>query len=80
MPPRHRRHVVATLITLGENPRLLLRTPSTTPTRAREHLKSTNRLSLRFVQKLSVRHVSNPLPNQATSDNHSPTFAVEGAV
>jgi len=68
MPPRHRRHIVAALITLGENLRLLLRTPSATSTRAREHLKPTNRLSLRFVQKLSVRHVSNSLSTQRPSD------------
>ena len=79
--PRNRRHVVAALVTLGENPRLLLRRPRPTAARSREHLESTNRLfALRFVQKLCVRHVSNPQQNQATSDNRSSALAVEGAV
>ena len=41
--------------------RLLLRSPSTAAAGASKYLKPAHWLRLRFVQKLSVRHVSNPL-------------------
>lgn len=46
-------------LTLGENPRFLLGRPRPPSARSGENLKPTKRLPLRFVQKLSVRHVSN---------------------
>jgi hypothetical protein len=64
MAARHTRHVIAALVALGKNPRLVLRRPCPPSAGARKHLKPTNRLSLRFVQKLSVRHVPNPLSTQ----------------
>ena len=61
--------LVPALIALCENRRLLLRRPRAPSARSGEDLKPSNRLTLRLVQKLSVRHVSNPLPTQTTSDN-----------
>ena len=57
MPPRDSRHFVPALVTLGENPRFLLGRPRPPSARSGEDLKPTKRLPLRFVQKLSVRHV-----------------------
>ena len=64
MSPRDSRDFVPALVALCENPRLLLRRPSPPSARSGEDLKPTNRLPLRFVQKLSVRHVSNSLSTQ----------------
>jgi hypothetical protein len=64
MPPRHSRHFVPALVTLGENPRFLFGRPRPPSARSGEDLKPTKRLPLRFVQKLSVRHVSNSLSTQ----------------
>jgi hypothetical protein len=64
MPPRDSRHFVPALVTLGENPRFLFGRPRPPSARSGEDLKPTKRLPLRFVQKLSVRHVSNSLSTQ----------------
>src|ERR1700678_2777251 len=64
MPPRDSRHFVPALVTLGENPRFLFGRPRPPSARSGEDLKPTTRLPLRFVQKLSVRHVSNSLSTQ----------------
>src|SRR6185437_15064342 len=74
------RDLVPTFIALCENPRLLLRRPDAPSARSGEDLKPTNGLTLRLVQKLSVRHVSNPLPNRATSDSRPLASAFEGGV
>jgi hypothetical protein len=57
-PPRN---LVAALIALGENLSLLLYGPSPAAASARKYLEPARRFRLRFVQKLSVRHVPNPL-------------------
>src|ERR1700749_566557 len=80
MSPCDCRDFLPALIALSENPPLLLRRPRPPSARSGEDLKPTNRLSLRFVQKLSVRHVSNPLPTQTTSDNRPLPKALEGAI
>ena len=67
---RNRRHRFAALIALGNDLRLLLRSPSSPPAGPGKHLRPLNRFRLGFGRKLSVRHVSNPL-NAAGS-----TFAV----
>ena len=59
--PRDSRDLLAALIAFGENLRLLLRRPRTASAGAGKYLQPAHRLRLRFVQKLSVRHVSNPL-------------------
>src|ERR1700684_2709138 len=64
MPPRDSRHFAPALVTLGENPRFLFGRPRPPSARSGEDLKPTTRLPLRFVQKLSVRHVSNSLSTQ----------------
>ena len=69
VPPRNRRHLLAALIALGEDPRLLLRGPGAAPTGPGKHFQPAHRLRLRLVQKLSVRHVSNPLDS---AGRHSP--------
>jgi len=79
MSPRDNRDFVPALIALCENLSLLLPRPNAPPSRSSENLKPTNRLPLRLVQKLSVRHVSNPL-DSATSDNHPSANTLEGAV
>lgn len=63
VPTGNRRHRLATPAALGNDLRLLLRCPSAPPAGPREHLQPPHRLALRlgFVQKLSIRHVSNPL-------------------
>src|SRR3984957_6425304 len=71
---------VPALIAPCENRRLLLRRPRAPSARSGEDLKPSNRLTLRLVQKLSVRHVSNPLPTQTTSDNRPLANALEGAI
>jgi hypothetical protein len=58
----------------------LLRRPRAPSARSGEDLKPSNRLTLRLAQKLSVRHVSNPLPTQTTSDNRPLANALEGAI
>ena len=80
MSPCDSRDFVPDLIALCENLRLLLRRPRAPSARSGEDLKPTNRLTLRFVQKLRVRHVSNPLPTQTTSDNRPLANALEGAI
>src|SRR6202011_6253532 len=67
------RHCLAALIALGNNPRLLLRTPRPPPTGPGKHLQPPNGVRLRFGQKLSVRHVSNPLDAAAltVADHHT---------
>src|ERR1700689_4390856 len=79
MSPCDSRDFVPALIALCENLRLLLRRPRAPSARSGEDLKPTNRLTLRLVQRLSVRHVSNPLPTQTTSDNRPLANALEGA-
>ena len=66
---RDNRDRLAALVAFGEDLRLLRRRPRPASTEAGKHLQPTNRFRLRFGQKLSVRHVSNPL------DSASPTFA-----
>jgi hypothetical protein len=78
--PCDSRDFVPALIALCENRRLLLRRPRAPSARSGEDLKPSNRLTLRLVQKLSVRHVSNPLPTQTTSDNRPLANALEGAI
>jgi transposase len=56
------------------------RLPRAPSARSGDDLKPTNRLTLRLVQRLSVRHVSNPLPTQTTSDNRPLANALEGAI
>ncbi len=56
-------------IALGDNLSLLLSRPGAPPPRSGKHLEPLYRLALRFVQKLSVRHVSNPLDSAI---RHSP--------
>jgi hypothetical protein len=51
-------------VALGDNLRLLHRRPGAAPSRSGEHLQPAHRLRLGFVQKLSVRHVSNPLDSE----------------
>jgi hypothetical protein len=58
----------------------LLRRPRAPSARSGDDLKPTNRLTLRLVQRLSVRHVSNPLPTQTTLDNRQIANALEGAI
>ena len=58
---RNRRHRFAALIALGNDLRLLLRSPSSPPAGPGKHLRPLNRFRLGFGRKLSVRHVSNPL-------------------
>ena len=55
------RHRFAALIALGNDLRLLLRSPSSPPAGFGKHLRPLNRFRLGFGRKLSVRHVSNPL-------------------
>src|ERR1700677_4132541 len=64
MSPCDSRDFVPALVTLGENPRFLFGRPRPPSARSGEDLKPTKRLPLRFVQKLSVRHVSNSLSTQ----------------
>ena len=58
---RDRGYSLAVDVALGDNLCLLLRRPGAASSRSGEHLQPAHRLGLRFVQKLSVRHVSNPL-------------------
>src|SRR5579863_5722598 len=69
MSSRDSRDLVAALIAFGENLRLLFRGPRPASPGARKYLQPAYRLWLGFVQKLSVRHVSNPL------DSARQTFA-----
>ena len=78
--PGDSRDFVLATIALRENRRLLLRRPSAPAARSGENLKPSNRLTLRLVQKPSVRHVSNSLSNSATSDNRPLANALEGAI
>ena len=56
----NRGHRLTAPITLSDNPRLLLLRSGTAPSGPGKHFQPANRLRLRLVQKLSVRHVSNP--------------------
>src|SRR5262249_7793405 len=78
VPACNRRNRIATLIALGDNPGLLLRRPRTPPTAPGKHLQPACRLSLRFGQKLCVRHVSNPsIKDQGrTFAHHTPMLKV----
>src|SRR5215471_9826338 len=64
LPEEHYR--LAALIALGDDPCLLLRAPGAAPSGAGKHLQPAHRLQLGFGQKLSVRHVSNPLDSSWT--------------
>jgi hypothetical protein len=63
MPARNRAYRIAALIALGDNLRLLLRAPTAAAPAPGKYLQPMNRfkLRLRLKQKLSVRHMSNPL-------------------
>jgi hypothetical protein len=58
---RNGRYRVTTNMALGNDPRLLLRSPRPAPSRSGKYFHPVHRRRLRLVQKLSVRHVSNPL-------------------
>ena len=59
--PRDSGNLLPALVAFGEDLRLLRRGPRPASTGAGKHLQPTHRLRLGFGQKLSVRHVSNPL-------------------
>jgi len=61
VPTRNRRHRLAAFTAFGDDPRLLLRRPGPAPACSGEDLDPAHGMRLRFGQKLSVRHVSNPL-------------------
>ena len=69
MSPSDCRDFVPALIALCKNfLRPLLRRPNAPPSGPGENLKPTNRLPLRLVQKLSIRHVPNSLSTQRRRD------------
>ncbi len=57
----NRAHRLAALIALGDDLRLLRRGPGAAPSAPGKHFQPAHRLGARLGQKLSVRHVSNPL-------------------
>jgi hypothetical protein len=73
VPARNPRDRVATLIALGDDPRLLPRSPSSSSTGASKYFQSLNRFRFRFGQNFSVRHVSNPLHSAGSTfaDQHA---------
>src|SRR5262249_57457787 len=76
VPPRNGRNCLAALITFGDDPFLLLRAPLAPPTGPGKHFKPPHRFGLRFGQKLSVRHVSNPARLGRTIANQRPVIKV----
>jgi hypothetical protein len=67
--------LLAALVAFGEDLGLLLRRPGAAPTGPRKYFQTAHRLRLRFVQKLCVRHVSNPLDS---AGRHSPISSRSG--
>jgi hypothetical protein len=65
---------LAAFIALRDDPRLLLRRPDAAPTSPRKHLQPAHLLRLRFGQKLSVRHVSNPFDSGQTIADQQPAL------
>ena len=55
------RIIAAALVALGEDLTLLLCGPGAAPNGSGKHFQPAHRLRLRLLQKLSVRHVPNPL-------------------
>jgi hypothetical protein len=77
VPTCNRRNRLAALIALRDDLRLLLCSPSPPPTNASKQLQPTHGIRFRFGQKLSVRHVSNPL-DSVRSDNRRSMRGAEG--
>ena len=67
--PRDGGNLLPARVAFGEDLPLLSRGPRPAPTGAGKHLQPTHRFRIGFGQKLSVRHVSNPL------DSTGSTFA-----
>ena len=71
LAPRDSGNLLPALVAFGKDLRPLRRGPRSASQGAGKHLKPTHRLRLGSEQKLSVRHVSNPLDSEGLKVRHS---------